>query len=133
MNSLNKTYSQKSLYTLLGISILYFLIKGFNYLIIGSYVPILFICTAIILLYWSFTSNLKNHYRIVRFWAILIILWALTRLCIWLIFKIDLGLTESHIREQFGVFHHVISTIMLVIGFMILKQLKLKRKVVTNM
>lgn len=127
MNHLKKIYASKRLYLLLGLSILFFLIKGLNYMLIGSYVPIVFISVIIIILYWSFTSNLKNHHNILRFWAILLIVWALARLSVWLIFKIDLSLTESHTREQFGVFQHIISILMLVIGFGIIRQMKKQR------
>lgn len=124
MRLLDNIYASKVLYVLIGISILYFLIKGVNYLIIGSYVPILFILAIIILVYFSCHINPKFHRKILRLWAILLIFWALTRLTFWLILEIDTSLTESHIREQFGVFQHLISLGMLGIGFGIFRELK---------
>jgi hypothetical protein len=124
MNVLNKIYTSKLLYSILGVSLLYFLIKGLEYLLIDSYVPILFIFTVIVIIFWSFSSNQKNHHRILKFWAILIIIWSISRLGIWLILEIDLNLTESHIREQFGIFQHIISILMLVIGYGIIKETK---------
>lgn len=114
----------KPLYGLLGVSLLFFLIKGVKYAWIGSYVPLLFVSAIIALLAWSITSSASNHYRIMRFWAILIIIWALARLSLWLILQIDQNLTESHLREQFGLFQHIISLFMLGIGVFTIRQIK---------
>ena len=132
MNILNRIYKSKLLYLMLGVSLLYFLIKGFKYLLIGSYLPILFILIIVIMLYWSFTLNLKSHYKMLRFWAIILIFWALVRFSLWLIFKIDVKLTESHMREQFGIFQHIISIMILVIGIGIIKQIKSKKSAGNN-
>ena len=121
---LKRIQKDKILYVLLGISILFFLIKGFNYSVIGSYIPIIFIIIIVIILCWSFNFNLKTHRRLLRFWAILIIIWALARISIWLILQIDLNLTESHLREQFGFFQHLISLLIMIIGFGMLRRIK---------
>jgi len=93
-------------------------------LIIGSYVPIVFVLLVIISLYWSFAAKAKIHRRLIRFWAILLILWGAFRFGVWLIFEIDSDITESHIREQFGLFQHLLSLLMLVLGILIIKRLK---------
>ena len=126
MNILNRIYKTKLLYAMLGVSILYFLIKGFKYLLIGSYVPIVFILMIVLILCWSFSLHLKSHVRVLRFWAIIIIAWAIARFSLWLIFKTDIKLTESHMRDQFGIVQHIISIIMLIIGIGIIKEIKSK-------
>jgi len=127
MNISNKINKSKLLYSLIAISLLYFLLKGFEYLQINSYIPILFILAVIIIMLWSFSLNPKKHHRVLIFWAILIIIWAIARLGIWLIFKIDLNLTESHIREQFGIFQHIVSILMLIAGYGIIKETKRRK------
>jgi len=122
MEKLSNISKSKLLYVMLGISIVFFFAKGLKYLIIGSYIPIIFILSIISILYWSLMSNNKFHFKVLKFWAILIIVWAIVRLGIWLIFQIDVNLTESHIREQFGIFQHIISILMLIIGIGIIRQ-----------
>lgn len=109
---------------MLNLSLLYFFVKGITYLLIGSYAPILFVVSATILLYWSSTASSHIHRRALKYWAILIIIWATARFGIWLVFQIDTQLTESHIREQFGAIQHIISLLMLIIGLGVIRQVK---------
>lgn len=127
MNIFDKINQSKTLYALLGVSLLFFLIKGLNYALIGSYTPILFIIIVMVLLYGSFGLKQKRHYKIITFWAILIIIWTVTRLGISIILKIDTTLTESHLREQFGFIQQLISIGMLGLGIGMIKQLKKER------
>ncbi|TMM57360.1 hypothetical protein FEE95_12815 [Maribacter algarum] len=127
MSVLKQMASSKVLYSLLGLSVLFFLVKGVTYASIGSYVPILFITIAIIILGWSFTRCNKVHRHIIRFWAILIILWASIRLVLWIVLEIDTTLTESHLREQFGIVQNIISLLMLLIGIKIIREVKQRK------
>lgn len=132
MSIVNRIYKDKLLYSMLVASLLYFLIKGIKYLLIGSYVPILFISVIFILLYWSFTLNIKTHYRILKFWALILIVWAIARISLWLILMIDTKLTESHMREQFGMIQHIISILIFVCGLVIIKQIRGKKPAGNN-
>lgn len=124
MIEIPKISPSKILYTLVGVSLCYFLVKGIQYLIIGSYVPILFILFALGLLSWSYNKSGQTHRKALRFWAIVILLWASIRLLLWGYLQIDTKFTESHLREQFSLFQNAISIIMLVIGIQILKKTK---------
>lgn len=119
--------SSKSLYLVVGLSLLFFLLKGLNYALIESYIPLLFIIAVIVLLYFSFSASNKAHRRVLRFWAIIILIWAVVRIGLWVYLKIDNNLTESHLREQFGLAQNLISVGMLITGIFILKEIKKER------
>ena len=123
MNIANRISQSKNVYALLGVSLLYFLLKGISYALIGSYVPILFITIIMLLFYGSFGARLKKHYQLLKFWAILIIIWAAIRLGLSIILKIDTTLTESHLREQFGMVQLFLSIGMLICGIGIIKKI----------
>ena len=125
MKTLIKIGPYKLLYILLGVSLLYFLIKGFKYAFIGSYVPIVFIVMWILILSWSYAQGGKGHRRALRFWVFLILVWAVIRLGLYGYLQIDSSLTESHLREQFGIVQNAISIGMVFIGFRILRAVKL--------
>lgn len=124
MIEIPKISPSKIVYTLVVVSLCYFLVKGIQYLIIGSYVPMLFILFALGLLIWSYNKSGKTHRKALRFWAIVILLWASVRILLWGYLQIDTKFTESHLREQFSLFQNAISIIMLVIGIQILKKTK---------
>jgi len=127
MNALNNISVNKKLYLLLGISMLYFVYKGVTYALIGSYVPLVFIMTVLILFYWSLRSTKKVHRSVIRLWSVLIILWSLVRLTLWIGFNLSSSLRESHMREQFTVSQNTLSILMLIAGFLIFRALKNKR------
>ncbi|MDO1502309.1 hypothetical protein Q2T40_19415 [Winogradskyella maritima] len=112
-------FSKLSILT--GISIIFFLVKGIQYAIIGSYVPLLIVLIVLGSLYLSFLKSKKAHRAILRIWAVLIIIWAIARFIVWMMFEVDQNLSETHIREQFGIFQHIISIVILIIGIMIFK------------
>mgnify|MGYP000722385210 CR=1 FL=1 len=124
MNISNQITSSKVLYALLGLSLLFFLIKGIIYALIGSYVPILFILVMIIILSWGFNRCSKVHLSIIRFWGILLIIWGIIRLGLGGYLQFDTNLTESHLREQFGLFQNLVSIGMLVIGIKLFREIK---------
>lgn len=109
------------LFILTGISIIFFLVKGIQYAIIGSYVPLLLVLIVLGSLYLSFSKSIKAHRAILRIWAVLIIIWAVARFIVWVMFEVDQNLSETHIREQFGIFQHIISIAMLFIGIIIFR------------
>lgn len=132
MSISNQITSSKVLYVLLGLSVLFFLIKGVTYAMIGSYVPILFIIVMIAILGWGFSRCSKVHLSIIRFWGILLIAWAIIRLGLWGYLQFDTTLTESHLREQFGLFQNLISIGMLVIGIKLFREIKKKYRHTSN-
>ncbi len=109
------------LYFLIGISIVFFFVKGIQYAIIGSYIPLLLVLIILCGLLWSFFKNKNAHRKILNTWGVLIIIWAVARFGVWIMFEIDQSLSETHVREQFGILQHLISIIMLIIGVTILR------------
>jgi len=128
MKITDKIAASKLMYGFLTVSLVYFLYKGFQYALLGSYVPLLFIGVIGLILVWSFIKSDKAHRRALRFWAILLLIWAIVRLLLGLFLVFDTSLTESHLREQFGVISNVISVLMLIIGIRIFMKVKVKKE-----
>lgn len=124
MNIAARISSAKPMYSLLGISTLYFIIKGLDYAIIGSYIPLIFIAFWVILFFLSFNFKQKNHLRILKYWTILVLIWAIARIGVWIIIHVDTNLTESHLREQFNIFQNCITVAMLVIAVYLFKLIR---------
>lgn len=110
------------------VSFLLFVLKGVDYALLGSYVPLIFISVILTMFYLSFSKSVKAHRRVLKFWALLLIVWASVRIGLMLYLYFDSDLTESHLREQFSLVQNIISVIMLIIGIRTLKQLKMIRK-----
>jgi len=132
MDIRSKIASLKTMYSLLGISLLYFIIKGLDYAIIGSYIPLIFILFWIILIIWSFSFKQKHHLRVLKYWIIMVLIWAVARIGVWIIIHIDTGLTESHLREQFNIFQNCITIVMLVIAINVLKIIRGEKSINKN-
>lgn len=124
MIDLSKISATRMLYILVGVSLFYFLVKGFQYLLIGSYIPMLFILFAMGILSWVCVKNGKLNRKTLRFWAILLLIWAIARLFLWGYLQFDKKIPESHLREQFSLVQNVISFLMLFIGIYIFKKAK---------
>ncbi len=113
----NKPYS-----ILLSLSIILFAFKAFQYAMIGSYIPSLFITFILFLFYLANRSSLKKLSKMLKFWGILLILWSVTRFVIEMTFLFDQNITESHIREQFTLFQNVLTILILFIGIYLLRK-----------
>ncbi|MDA9774105.1 hypothetical protein N9B82_04035 [Saprospiraceae bacterium] len=124
MSTLDKIKEDTLAFTLIGASLLFFVYKGVSYFLLGSYVPLIFIAIILALIGLSFKLKIKSQKRILKIWAIIIIIWGLGRLAVLLIFQIDSSLTESHIRDQLGFFQSLFSLLMALAGFLVLKRLK---------
>lgn len=124
MSFLKHIKNHKKLYLVIAFAIAYFLYKGLIYAFIGSMIPLLVITLMCVLLYKSYLKSMKLHYKVVRFWAVLVLLWAISRLFLWVIFSFNTSLTESHIREQFTILSTLISLIMLTAGWVMFKTSK---------
>lgn len=109
---------------LLGLSLLYFLVKGVRYFIIGSFVPLLLIVVVILVLGLTYRGRRRWFHRALKYWAVLLILWALGRFTIELLFLLNPNLTETHIREQFTVLQKLVSAAFLFTGWSLLKQIR---------
>lgn len=114
----------KLFFTLLALSLLFFLIKGIRYMLIDSFVPIIFI-VLIILSLITFIYKEKKYFKFAIWnWSILLILWSSIRLIMPILFSLTPNLTETHIREQFVIQEYLISLMLLVIGVYLLRNVK---------
>lgn len=88
--------------TFLGFTLLFFLYKGFGYLIIRSYIPLLLISAIAVLFIWSASNSKMMFRKIINLWAILLIIWSSTRILLSLMNQFVKQVPQSHISEQLG-------------------------------
>lgn len=100
----------------LALSLGFFLVKGVRYALIGSLVPLILIMTVLTILALTSQRSPKWFRRSLRYWGILLILWAVGRLLVEVLFKLTPNITEAHIREQFTILQKLVSILFLVIG-----------------
>ena len=112
----------KSYVICLTLSIMIFIFKAIHYALIGSNIPFVFITIMLIMFYFANRSSLKNLNRMLKFWGLLIILWAVIRFVIEFSFLFSESITETHIREQFTIYQKTISFFMLLAGSYIIKK-----------
>ena len=102
------------LYSLvLGSTVLFFLYKGFIYLILGSYVPLILISFIIILFVLNSSKSKKMFKKTIGFWTILVIIWSLVRILLSIINQFVKPLPESHVSEQLGISDLILSLLFL--------------------
>ena len=87
---------------LLVVSFIPFLIKVIDYTIIGGYIPLLVFVVLLSLIFWSMQLGTKTRKRIIRLWAVLLILWAIARLSLIILFHYT-SVSEAHVESQFNI------------------------------
>lgn len=121
-----KTYPK--FYMALGLSLVFFIRKGIQYALIGSYVPILIILSVIIPLVWGEKQSARIYKRVIRFWSVLLMLWAFFRIFMAIVIWFFKSISESHVTAQFTVFGFILSVLFLIFGCFIFS----KSKVIQN-
>jgi len=126
MMDISKQVSQQFKYSwayllLLGLTLLFYLLKGITYALIGSYIPFIFI--AIILTLFAYTSKKspKALRRMIVFWAVVLILWSSIRLLLSIVNFFIMPIPEAHVHAQLGIGGAVFSLIFLIIAIYLLK------------
>ncbi len=93
-----------------------FLVKAIDYLLIGAYVPIAVFATLAVLVARGFWRGNASRRRAIRVWAVAIILWALARLGILVLFALT-SVSEAAIEASFNLGFVLVSLAFLVLGF----------------
>ena len=109
-------------------SILFFLNKGIQYFLIGSYTPLLIIISIIVLLAISMKTGKKVFFVIIRIWAITLVVWSAVRILISVI-HITIKPFEGsfHLANQFSSHSLVLSIVMLALGILMFRSSNKKR------
>lgn len=111
------TNKSSTLYTvILILSLFLFLIKGFQYAVLGSYIPLV-LALVICMLFYLNRKKKKALNILIKIWALLIIIWSLLRLLIGTADRFGKELMENHLQENLGVTGSLISLLFLVVGF----------------
>ncbi|UZR96340.1 hypothetical protein [Chondrinema litorale] len=102
--------------TMLIATLLFFIYKGIIYAFIGSYTPLLIITSVISLFIFGLKKSNKALKRILGFWAVLIILWSITRLLFGFVNMFVKPIPEAHVSAQLGITGTLFSAIFLFFG-----------------
>jgi len=121
-----KANSKLSLY--LSVTLLFFIRKGIQYFMIGSYFPLLIIVSLIILLAVSLKVKVIVFVFFVRIWSIILIVWALIRILISIVNNTIKPFDGSwHLAQQFNIYSLLLSIVILWISVMMYRSLNKKR------
>ncbi|WP_299335063.1 hypothetical protein [uncultured Psychroserpens sp.] len=113
--------TNKHFFIALALSLSLFVFKGIQYAIIGSFVPMIFILSILLLFFFTFKRSIKSALKAIKFWAILLIFWAIARLTIQILFYVTPNITETHIRDQFTLIQNIISIFVILLGIYLIK------------
>jgi len=115
-------------FVLFGLSLLFFLRKGVQYALLGSYVPLGFALLFTLLLGFSLNGSPRLFHISARLWGMLLITWAVIRLFFSVVSIAVKPLKEYHLTQQFGVAGMVLSVGVLIMGIWLLRNLRILRK-----
>ena len=102
-------------------SFLFFIRKGLQYFLIGSYLPLLVVTIFLLPFLISFKRNKKRFLRFAKIWAIAIIVWAIIRTLFSIINYFTHTFDEFHLSSQFGFTGIIINSIMIVFGIYLIR------------
>lgn len=116
--------SNKNLAVSLLLSALFFLGKGIQYAVIGSFIPLVIIISFLVLLALSLRERKKGDTLILRVWAILLIIWSILRIVISIIHNTIRPFDGSlHLTQQFSITTMILSILMLILGTFMFRSL----------
>lgn len=115
----------RSLYLPLLCSLLFFTRKGIQYLLLGNYIPMLFVSAFTLGILLAFQRSERILRVLLKVWAIIIILWSVVRIFIAVVNLVSDTFDEYHLVSQFSLLGIALSIVMLALGIMILKNARL--------
>ncbi|MEM1338544.1 MAG: hypothetical protein AAGF96_12365 [Bacteroidota bacterium] len=119
--------SNSFLFIPLLLSLLFFLRKGIQYAILGSYIPLLVIALFVVLMSITIRANATLFLYLSRIWAGVLIVWSLIRIGIAVVNYATTTFDEYHLSNQFGTSGILISALMLAIGITMIRNARTKR------
>lgn len=118
------TKTNRSLYTIiLVLTLILFMYKGVQYLLLGSYLPIIFSLGICMLFYFN-RNRKKTLNTLIKVWAILMIIWSILRIIIGLTDRFGKELMENHLQENLGIKGIIVSFLFLAMGLFLLSKKK---------
>ncbi len=114
----NRTYSDVLLLTFTA-----FVIRSVVFVLIGSFAPIILTLTFGSLIFLGVFTGKKWLHPVLRFWALLLILFGSFRYALWSMVYFS-GINEVHIVEQFTVMFNVFNILAIGAGWYLLKKRK---------
>ncbi|MEM8507890.1 MAG: hypothetical protein AAF717_08670 [Bacteroidota bacterium] len=124
---INAIRSNSFLFIPLLLSLLFFLRKGIQYAILGSYIPLLVIALFVVLMSITIRANATLFLYLSRIWAGVLIVWSLIRIGIAVVNYATTTFDEYHLSNQFGMSGILISALMLAIGITMIRNARTRR------
>lgn len=93
---------------LLALSFVPLLVKSVDYVVLGSYVPLLVLCLFGGLVSWGIRQSPKVRGRVIKAWAVALVSWGLARFTVMGLFLFT-SVSEAHIESQFTTWFVVLS------------------------
>ena len=122
----NAFRNNQRLFIPLILSMVFFLRKAFQYVMIGSYVPLIIVGTFLLLMFINLKN--KNLLRLtIKTWALTLIFWCTIRMLITTANYFTGIFDEYHLSTQFGVGGVLLSIGMLIIGVILFRSTKTKK------
>ncbi|MEO1033660.1 MAG: hypothetical protein AAFX55_19910 [Bacteroidota bacterium] len=116
--------SNKVIFLPLILSLLFFIRKGIQYALIGSYIPVIVSIIFVVSLILTFNSRKSTFFLVSKIWGIVVIIWAMARVFISVMNNITAVFDEYHLSTQFGILGLLVSAIMVLFGIILVKNSK---------
>lgn len=113
--------SKYQIEVLLGLSLTPLLIKSINYILIGSFTPLLLFILFGEFLLFGYKNSSKYFSLVVKIWSSTIILWGVTRIVLMILF-LTTSVQEAHIESQFSIWYILASFIHMSLGYYLFKR-----------
>ncbi len=106
------------------LSFLFFIKKGVQYALVGSYLPLIFVALFLSLILIGTKYKRKIVLIILKLWSIWLIIWSSLRILISIVNYFTNTFDEYHLNTQLGINSIGISLIMLLFGLIIIRHSK---------
>ena len=108
------------------ISLLFFLRKGVQYALIGSYIPLLVILVVLGIFAKAILSNPRGLIYMSRIWAAILSLWSIMRILFSVVHLTVKPFNEQNLHQQFGFGGLLLSLVVFILAIMIFRNARLK-------
>ena len=120
---------EKSILFPLVFSLVFFVRKGIQYALIGSFVPLVAISLVLAALSYTCLNSRSRAFRLtLKIWSSLLIMWSIIRLFLATYNTFIDRLSEHHLNQQFGFSGTVVSLLIMIMAIYILTQIRKKQK-----
>ena len=125
MNVLHKIKSYTTYEQLLLLSFILILIKGFTYLFLGVYYPLLIALLLLLPFLYTYFKRGFKFQRAIKYWSILVICYGMVRILLHIITRFNSDGVPSGAYYQFTIWYGIKSILYVTLGVVLLRKRKL--------